>query len=178
MKAAIYLCGHGPYREPRIIELQYLRILRYCRVLENKLAVELDVDEVYIDINFPRTEYIQELNNLQRLVKNVKDKKVEAVIVDICRGDSFRQNKYSPIIWDLEKAGAKVYNCFYDDEDALESLLVKRYGKKVNSYYLPNDREEFIELFPALASEVTYEVLEKRIHIIVQHYRGLAIKNT
>lgn len=28
---------------------------------------------------------------------------------------------------------------------------------------LPNDREEFVELFPALASEVTFEVLEGRL---------------
>lgn len=34
MKAAIYLCGHGPYREPRLIEMQHLRILRYCEALE------------------------------------------------------------------------------------------------------------------------------------------------
>jgi len=27
VKVGIYLCGHGPYREPRLIEMQYLRIL-------------------------------------------------------------------------------------------------------------------------------------------------------
>jgi hypothetical protein len=28
---------------------------------------------------------------------------------------------------------------------------------------LPNDREEFVELFPALAAEVTYEAIEDRL---------------
>src|SRR5690606_3392423 len=95
MKAAIYLCGHGPYREPRLIEMQYLRTLRYYKALEEKLGTEIDLKDVYIDINFPRTEYIEKLSNLQVLLNDVKANKVDTVVVDICLGDSFYQNKYT-----------------------------------------------------------------------------------
>lgn len=163
MKVALYLCGHGPYRQPRIIEMQYFRTLRYCEALEEKLGTKIDIKETYIDINFPRTEYIEELSNLQALLNAVKAHKIDTVIVDICLNDNFYQNKYAPIIWALERSGAKVYNCYYDDEDALLSVLLERYGENVHSYMLPDDREEFIELFPALAAEVTYEALEDRL---------------
>jgi hypothetical protein len=149
MKAALYLCGHGPYREPRIIEMQYFRTLRYYEALEEKLGTKIDIKEIYIDINFPRTDYIEKLSNLQVLLNDVKAHKIDTVIVDICLGDSFYQNKYAPIIWALERVGAKVYNCYYDDEDALLTVLIERYGKNIHSYMLPNDREEFVELFPA-----------------------------
>ena len=48
-------------------------------------------------------------------------------------------------------------------KDALLAKLIKRYGETVNSYMLPDDKEEFIELFPALASKVIYEALEDRL---------------
>lgn len=163
MKAALYLFGHGPYREPRIIEMQYIRTLRYCKALEEKLETQIDIKEIYIDINFPRTEDLEKLSNLQVLLNDIENQKIDTVIVDICEGDSFNQNKYSPVIWAIETAGAKVFNCYYDDEGALLAVLIKQYGKNVYSYMLPNDREEFVELFPALASEVTYEALEDRL---------------
>ncbi|VBB08641.1 Hypothetical protein LUCI_3919 [Lucifera butyrica] len=163
MKAALYLFGHGPYREPRIIEMQYLRILRYCEALENKLEKKVDIKGIYIDINFPRTENKEKLPNLQILLDDVKTQKIDTVIVDICNGDSFQQNKYASIICAMERVGAKVYNCYYDDENVLLAQLIKHYGENVHSYMLPNDREEFVELFPALASEITYEVLEDRL---------------
>jgi hypothetical protein len=143
--------------------MQYFRSLRYCEALEEKLGREIDMKGIYIDINFPRTEDLERLFNLQVLLNAVKKQEIDTVLVDICHGDSFYQNKYTPVIWTMERAGAKVYNCYYDDEDALFSILIKSYGEKVHSYMLPNDREEFVELFPALASEVIYEVLEDEL---------------
>lgn len=52
MNAALYLCGQGPYRQPRIIEMQYIRVLRYCNALEEKLGKEITIEGIYIDINF------------------------------------------------------------------------------------------------------------------------------
>lgn len=163
MKVALYMCGHGPYREPRFIEMQYLRLLRYRSALKDKLEENIDIEGIYIDINFPRTDCIKELKELCTLLKNIKEEKVKTVLVDICVGESFFEYKYENIIWQLENSGAKVYNCFYDDEDASLSVLVNKFGKKVHSYLLPSDREEFITLFPALASEVAYEVFEDRL---------------
>ncbi len=162
-KAALYLFGHGPYREPRIIEMQYLRILRYCEALEEKLRIKIDIKEIYVDINFPRTEDLEKLINLQALLNDIKKQKIDTVIIDICEGDSFYQNKYTPIIWAMRRVGAKVFNCYYDNEDALLAKLIKYYGVNVHSYMLPDDGDEFVELFPALAAEVTYKVLEDRL---------------
>lgn len=163
MKAALYLFGHGPYREPRIIEMQYFRALRYCDALGEKLGREINIRKIYIDINFPRTEDLEELSNLQVLLNDVKKQEIDTVVVDICHGDSFYQNKYTPVIWAIERVGAKVYNCYYDDEKALLAVLIKDYGENVHPYILPNDREEFVELFPALAAEVIYEALEDKL---------------
>ncbi len=160
MKAALYLFGHGPYRKPRIIEMQYFRTLRYCRALEEKLKKEIDIKGTYIDINFPRAKGLGDLSNLHVLLNSIKNQEIDTVLVDICHGNNFYQNKCTPVIEAMERTGAKVYNCYYDDEDALLSILMKSYGENVRSYMLPHDREEFVELFPALASEITYEVLE------------------
>lgn len=160
MKAALYLFGHGPYRKPRIIEMQYLRAIRYSNALEKKLEKKIDIKGTYIDINFRRKNDLGRLSNLQVLLKRIKKREIDTVIVDICCGDSYSPDKYTPIIWAMEKAGAEVYNCYYDDEDAMLSLLIESYGEGVYSYMIPDDHEEFIELFPALASKICYEVLE------------------
>lgn len=163
MKVAIYLCGHGPYREPRLIEVQYLMIMRYYRELQSKSDIRMKIIDTYTDINFNRTDYIEHLTALKELINDIKDGKIETVILDIKIGESFRPYCYYPIIKSLEVAGAKVYNCYYDDEDVMLTKLKRLYGKKVNSYYLPSDVEEFITLFPTLAARISYEVVGDKL---------------
>lgn len=160
MKTAIYLCGHGALREPRIIELQYLRILRYLNALEEKIEKLINVEEVFVDVNFPRSSYTEGLYNLKRLTLEIKEKKIEAVILDICLESGYQTYRYDSIIWELEKAGAKVYNCYYDDEEALLAKLRNGYGSKVQGYHLPTDSEEFFTLFPTLSSRIISDAIE------------------
>jgi hypothetical protein len=189
LKAALYLYGHGPYREPRMIEMQYFRTLRYCAALEEKLGREIDIENIYIDLNFPRTYDPERLYNLQNLLKDIVKQEIDTVIIDICEEDSFNRDRYAPVIWSLKRVGAKVYNCYYDDDGALLATLTKRYGENVSSFMIPNDREEFVELFPALAANVTYEALEDRlsqipagnndpfVHYVFQRIHSLGNKN-
>lgn len=166
MNAAIYLCGHGPYREPRFLEMQYLRLQRYHPALEKKLGQHIEVKHIYMDLNFPRTSFLDDLPQLKTLLEDIEKQEIDIVLVDICLGDSFHTYTYAPIIRTIEHAGARVYNGYYDDEDALLSELRDRYGAFVNAYNLPDDQEEFVTLFPALAGKVTYEALYDRLSLV------------
>jgi hypothetical protein len=49
MKVALYLFGHGPYREPRIIEMQYFRSLLIKSYGENVHSYMLPNDREELD---------------------------------------------------------------------------------------------------------------------------------
>lgn len=157
-KVAFYLVGQGPYREPRLIELQYLRLERYMFALSNRLNTDFFLEETYIDINFRRNITFDNLPNLRRLIQDIEIKKFEAILIDLPIGIAFNPCEYMPIIDTLKSTGVKVYNCFYDDEDALEEKLVEKFGESVRKVPLPEDCEEIISLFPALAGSIIIEV--------------------
>src|SRR6266700_820319 len=57
-KAAVYLIGHGPKREPRPVELQYMRIDRYIGMLREAGSGCINIShEPYVDLNMGRYEY-------------------------------------------------------------------------------------------------------------------------
>ena len=107
-KSAIYLIGHGPYREPRLVELQYLRILRYRNALGAKLDCSFERGEVFIDLNYPRDDYSDDFSELDRLTDALTKGDFDVVFVDIEIGGPFHPNRLQPIINRLEHTGASV----------------------------------------------------------------------
>jgi hypothetical protein len=86
---AIYLVGHGPRRQPRPIELQHVRILRYFDALERKLGIDFSTREVFVDVNWPPTNYgaPEHFPELLKLAAPIREKSYDTVIVDLAPGD-------------------------------------------------------------------------------------------
>jgi hypothetical protein len=86
-KAAIYLIGHGPKREPRPVELQYMRISRYIGMLREAGSNLINIsDEPYIDLNMRRYEYsglADHFPQFEALLRAVQAKDYEVIFTDI-----------------------------------------------------------------------------------------------
>jgi hypothetical protein len=148
MRSAIYLVGHGPYRQPRLIELQHLRILRYRDLLSDPAEAD-----VFIDLNFPRSPdpmRANELTEFASLHEAVKAKQYGSVYVDLEIGSGFKPYEFMFVPQLLRAAGAKVFNVFYDDDDVLESALKQRYGDHAHADEV-DDASDFINFFPTHA---------------------------
>ncbi len=168
-QTAVYLIGHGPYREPRFVELQYLRILRYSEALSKKLQDDFVIKDVYIDLNFPRSSVPYELPEFRKLIFTLANGEYSSVLIDIDTNVPFYQYSFSPMTDALKATGAKVYNCFYDDEDAMATEFIKWFGESARYYSRSSDPEDIMALFPALAARVSYEVLE---NILGENWNG------
>lgn len=160
---AMYLVGQGPYRQPRLIEVQYLRLQRYISALEEVLkeGLYVDDDDAYIDINYPREDMsLQHLPGLARLLEQISSGKYRIVLVDLEIGQPFAPYKHMPILNTLRSTGVRVYNCFYDDEEALRNQLTQRFGISRNEVWRFLDEwEDFVALFPALTAHIVQAAL-------------------
>lgn len=162
--AAVYLLGHGPYREPRLLELQYLRIVRYCELFAMQRHQFVDIRATMCDVNHPRvgsatTSCLRDLPQLAALCAEIELGNIEVVFIDIAFGAAFNSGKYLGIPRALKHSGATVYNCYYDDEQILLTELRSRFGDLTNPSDLPRDYEEIVSLFPRLAAGVADEIV-------------------
>ncbi len=159
---AIYLVGHGPLREPRLIELQYNRIIRYWGALGEEAG---SAPDVFTDLNYPRSssgpQGPEELPAFTKLLDRVRVKAYGLVLMDLQDG-SFESDALMFIRPSLEQAGARVLNVFYDDERALEQALKKRWGKGALVDDL-TDGSDLVCFFPGLASEITTASLRREL---------------
>ena len=127
-KAAAYLVGHGPYREPRLLDLQYFRIRRYASALEELLESHIDIVGIYADINYPRREGSLDLNDfpqLKLLLKAFANSEFEIVLVDLEIGRAFDPYAWYPLMNTFEQQKIPVYNAHNDDKDALSKSIEK-----------------------------------------------------
>jgi len=74
-KAAFYLITHGPYKRPRFIDLQYLRIKRAKPIIEKERDVFFEEEEVYVDLNYDRQVIGGNLGGLNRLLEDAEKEK-------------------------------------------------------------------------------------------------------
>jgi hypothetical protein len=163
---AIYLVGHGPYREPRLIELQYQRILRYRRIVREKYETGYPEAAVFVDLNYPRTESrgyeLTSFPAFVQLCRAVKQKQFGVVYLDLEVGTSFAPYAFSFVQSTLEECGAKVLNAFYDEDKALAEELRDKFGPDADTLYI-DDGSDFVNFFPALAAEVTVTALRDEL---------------
>jgi hypothetical protein len=93
---AAYLVGHGTYRSPRLIELQWMRIRRYREMLGKKYETRWKELEAFVDVNFPRADRINEQTfpAYHKLLKAVDDGQVKLVYIDIQMETGPSQSSY------------------------------------------------------------------------------------
>jgi hypothetical protein len=163
-ECAIYLVGDGPRREPRPIELQHVRILRYLRALEEKTGTYFSIAEEFVDLNWPRTNWWDPENfpAFMRLCSAIRDKRYDTVVVDLAPGDPRNWVPYDSVIPLIRGIGAQVYNSYFDDEKALADKIARQYGKAAHAEMVglpPSDASDLLAFFPALVGNVAMEAL-------------------
>jgi hypothetical protein len=153
---AFYLVGHGPYREPRLVELQLMRINRYRDLVRSSVESGFCKPEIFVDLNFPRSSYPskEDFPALQRLLEDIETKHIRLVYIDLQESTSFRPGEYAFVRFNLEKAGATVLNAFYDDEKILDRSITEKFGADANAWEI-DDVSDLVCFFPALAAAIT-----------------------
>jgi hypothetical protein len=162
---AAYLVGHGTYRSPRLVELQWMRIRRYRDLLGTKYETRWGQLEAFVDVNFPRADRINEQTfpAYYRLLQAVEVGQVKLVYIDI-EMEIGTSQYYHWVADSLKKSGARVINAFYDEDDALSEHLAHSYKDQAN----PNDVDDasdFVAFFPALSSEISRAALRNVLHL-------------
>lgn len=156
--SAIYLVGHGSFQQPRLIELQYRRIMRYIEARQDNTAGSFDV---FVDFNCPRdgrTRTLDQLPNLCALSERTND--YTRVFIDI---EASGFDNVSVLVHEaLEGRGSKLLNVFYDVEDVMDQKLKSMYGKNARADYL-TDGSDFTCFFPNLVAEVLEAALRQEI---------------
>jgi hypothetical protein len=167
-ETAIYLAGHGSYSRPRLIELQYRRIVRYREALAGRYEEGHSVPNIFIDFRLPRFGMGQidlaEVPDFKKLLNAVRRHYYKFVYIDL---DETRQGltpdyESAFVRALLEKAGAKVLNAFSDDDDAFKRGLKVRCGENARDYEV-NDSSDVVCFFPSLASEITATALRREL---------------
>jgi hypothetical protein len=162
---AAYLVGHGTYRSPHLIELQWMRIRRYRDLLGTKYETHWKQLEAFVDVNFPRADRVNEqaFPSYFRLLQAVGDGQVKLVYIDI-EMEIGTSQYYHWVAASLEKAGARVVNVFYDSDRAMREALSLSYKGQAN----PNEVDhasDFVAFFPALSSEIIRAALRNVLHL-------------
>ena len=162
---AAYLVGHGTYRSPHLIELQWMRIRRYRNLLGTKYETRWKPLEAFVDVNFPRADRVNEqaFPSYFRLLQAVGDGQVKLVYIDI-EMEIGTSQYYHWVAASLEKTGARVVNVFYDSDAALRESLALSYKGQANPNEI-DDASDFVAFFPALSSEISRAALRNVLHL-------------
>jgi hypothetical protein len=162
---AAYLVGHGTYRSPHLIELQWMRIRRYRDLLGTKYETGWKQLEAFVDVNSPRADRVNEqaFPSYFRLLRAVGDGQVKLVYIDI-EMEIGTSQYYHWVTASLEKGGARVVNVFYDSDGALRESLALSYKGQANPNEI-DDASDFVAFFPALSSEISRAALRNVLHL-------------
>jgi hypothetical protein len=153
---AIYLVNHGTFQEPRPIELQYRRIMRYIEARADDTDGSPDI---FADFNSPDRRgalTLDQLPNLGVLRRRATD--YTRIFIDI--EDSNFANLSPLVRGALEGRGAKVLNVFYDDENVLDRKWKAIYGNNARVDDL-TDGSDFTCFFPTLVSRILEAALRR-----------------
>jgi hypothetical protein len=154
---AAHLVGHGPLREPRPIELQLMRILRYRSLLgsNDEFRGLWRESHFYIDLNYPRSKPSYQRENFpqfHQLVDDQEARSIGLVLIDVKESDGF-YDSYSWIRLGLTGAGVRVVNVFYDSEKVLEECIEGQYRGRGHIEEV-DDGSDFVNFFPTLSAAI------------------------
>jgi hypothetical protein len=167
-ESAIYLAGHGSFSKPRLVELQYRRILRYREALGGRYEKGRSAPTVFIDFLLPRFGMghvgLDEVPGFRRLCNAVRRHQHKVVYVDLDDSKEGLTPDYeTAFVRDLlGKAGAKVLNAFSDDEGAFKQAVRDRCGPHARDYEV-TDSSDVVCFFPSLTSDITAAALRREL---------------
>ena len=157
---AIYLAGQGPYREPKPLEVQHLRVVRYIEHLNKQCNDSVRIIGVFIDLNNPRSDRFDEAGfpEFARLLELAAARQISAVLGDLAQSDS----RYPPFHWvtgALSDHGVPYIDGGLDAGGVIASDISARLAP--SNGYRPSDAEDMLAFFPGLCEGIIYEFLEE-----------------
>ena len=154
--SAIYLVGHGPFQEPRLIELQYRRIIRYMEAFEGNSDRSPDI---FVDLNIHgrSSSTPDQLPSLDALRKRMND--YNQIFIDV---EDSRFDNLSQFIRETLADGPEILNVFYDEEGVVDRKVKAIYGENARVDDI-TDGSDFTCFFPALASNILEAALRLEI---------------
>jgi hypothetical protein len=160
---AAYLVGHGPLREPRPIELQMMRILRYQSLLGSKEEFRGFWREffIYVDLNYPRSKLFYQRDNFpqfHQVLEELEGRSIGLVLIDVQESVGI-YDSYSWIRTALVNAGARVVNVFYDSEKLIKEYIEERYRGQALVQEV-DDGSDFVNFFPTLSAAIGRAALD------------------
>ncbi len=167
---AMYLAGHGSKTKPRLIELQYQRIMRYRRALLSRFDISRAAPVVFLDLRLPAfgmgSVDLEEVPGFKRLHEEILNHRYGVVYIDLDEVKSGLTPDYESAFVRsiLENAGAMVLNAFTDDRRAFEKELKDRCGQNAREYEV-TDSSDVVNFFPSLASDITASALGRELQV-------------
>lgn len=167
-ETAIYLAGHGSYSSPRLIELQYRRIMRYREAFAGRYEKGHGAPAVFIDFRLPQFGMgqvnLNDVPGFNKLRNAVRRNRYSVVYIDLDDSKEGLTPYYETafVRSSLEGAGAKVLNAYCDDEDVFKGALIKRCGDHARDYEV-TDSSDIVCFFPSLASDVAATVFRREL---------------
>ena len=160
---AAYLVGHGPLREPRPIELQLMRILRYQSLLSSKDELKgfWRESSFYLDLNYPRSKPFYHRENFpefQKMLEDLEGRSIGLVLIDVQESVG-PYDSYSWIREALMNAGVRVVNVFYDSEKLIKEYIEERYRGQ-GLIQEVDDGSDFVNFFPSLSAAIGRAALD------------------
>jgi len=137
---AIYLAGHGSKTKPRLVELQYQRILRYRRALISRSDISHAAPDVFIDFRLPAfgmgSVDLEQVPGFRRLHQEVQNHRYSVVYIDLDEARPGLTPDYESAFVRsmLETAGASVFNAFTDDRAVFVQELKDRCGQNAREF--------------------------------------------
>ncbi len=172
---AIYLAGHGSKIKPRLIELQYQRILRYRRAFLKRDKASRMTPVVFIDLRLPSYGMgqvnLDDVPQFKRLLDEVQNGRFGIVYMDLdeVRPGLTPDYESAFIRSMLEAAGVTVLNSFTDDRGVFAEELKDRCGPKARDYEV-TDASDVVTFFPSLASDVTAASLRTELQVPMDRF--------
>lgn len=170
---AMYLAGHGSKTKPRLIDLQYQRILRYRRALLSRYEINRSFPVAFIDLRLPSFGAghvtLNEVPRFVELMREVEDHRYDTVFMDVdeVRPGLTPDHESAFIRTLLEAAGATVLNAYTDDKGAFLQELKERFGPSARDDDV-TDSSDFVGFFPSLAGDVTSVALRRELQVSEQ----------
>jgi hypothetical protein len=148
--AAIYLVGQGTYYRPRLLEVQYYRIIRYLELLKREDQERFWIRKTFVDLNprYGKSEPLsyEDIPQLTNLCDAVKRGDFRFILIDLEHAGAM-----GAIEHELTKSGAQVINIFYD-KTVLRDAFSRQFS--VSRADLHSDASDFVTFFPKMAGDI------------------------
>ncbi len=155
--SVIYLVGQGTYFRPRLLEVQYYRIVRHLQLVSEDEQKRFHVKSKYIGIHARHASSdfpcYSELPQLVVLCEAIKRGEYRTVFIDLDLHGGMEAIERA-----LKEAGADVVNVSLDSTAVREA-----YSRRVlpGGDRLPYDASDFIAFFPHLTADIVKLLMKK-----------------